>query len=75
MTVAKQYPTFHTIQGRLLKMFEENEGVSKPERSFDPLRDPDSFTFKSKVRDLGTPTSPFNEPKVAVVEEATFAMG
>ena len=56
-------------------MFEENEGVPRPERSFDPLRDPDSFTFKSKVRDLGTPTSPFNEPKVAVVEEATFAMG
>ena len=56
-------------------MFEENEGVPRPERSFDPLRDPDSFTFKSKVRDLGTPTSPFNEPRVEVVEEATFAMG
>ena len=75
MTVAKQYPNFHTIQGRLLKMFEENEGVPRPERSFDHVRDPNSFTFMSKVRDLGTPTSPFYEPKVEVVEEATFAMG
>ena len=56
-------------------MFEENDGVCTPERSFDPLRDPNSFTFKSKVRDFGTPRSPFNEPEVAVVGEATFAMG
>ena len=55
-------------------MFEENNNSSCQScMSLDPLRNPNSFTFKSKVRDLGLPLLHFEEPNV-LIEEATFGM-
>ena len=55
-------------------MFEEGDSCYTPQISFDPLRDPNSFTFKSKVDGLGRPGLPLHEPNVRSAE-ATFGMG
>ena len=55
-------------------MFQESDGSSQPNVSFDPARDPSSFTFKSKVQELGIPNFPLYEPDVDTMQ-ATFAMG
>ena len=55
-------------------MFEESDSSSQAKVSFDPARDPSSFTFKSKVQDLGIPSLPLYEPDVETMQ-ATFGMG
>ena len=54
-------------------MFEEDNSSYQPYVSLDPLRDPNSFTFKSRVRDLGHPSLPLYQPNVTT-KEATFGM-
>jgi len=44
-----------------------------PYVSQDPLNDPKSFTFRIKVRELGTPTMPLPNPDMAT-KKATFGM-
>ena len=56
------------------KMFEESDSSRQPNVSFDPARDPSSFTFKSKVQSLGIPNLPLYEPDVETMQ-ATFGMG
>ena len=57
----------------ILEMFEEYNASCQPYVSLDPLRDPNSFTFKIKVRELGNPLLPLYDPNVRT-EEATFGM-
>ena len=64
----------HNIHSDVFKMFEEDDSYYTPQISFDPLRDPNSFTFKSKVDGLGQPGLPLHEPNVRSAE-ATFGMG
>jgi len=55
--------------------FEEIHGGDDyvPYVSLDPLNDPQSFTFRIKVRELGTPAMALFEPEVAT-KKATFGM-